>query len=71
MNGQTSKEANRWTQFAKTGLSNAQSALAAAMGLEHELLNRKEQQKWDPNRGTRPDRQRLSLISCIFGLNSF
>jgi hypothetical protein len=42
MNGQTSKEANRWTQFAKTGLSNAQSALAAAVGLEHELLNRKE-----------------------------
>jgi hypothetical protein len=34
----------------ETGLSNAQSALAAAMGLEHELLNRKEQQKWDPNR---------------------
>jgi hypothetical protein len=45
--------------------------LLTAMGLEHKLLNREERQKWDPNRGIRPDRQRLSLISCRFGLNSF
>ncbi len=45
--------------------------LLTAMGLEHELLNREERQKWNPNRGIRPDRQRLSLISCRFGLNSF
>jgi hypothetical protein len=44
---------------------------AQSRGLEHELLNREEQQKWDSNRGIRLDCQRLSLISCRFGLNSF
>jgi hypothetical protein len=30
-----------------------------------------QRQKWDPYPVIRPDRQRLGLISCIFGLNSF